>query len=120
MYDVFENFFGSWPYEADLDTCQCGTHEKIDEDTSTLTTEVPGHTKDSLEIEYLKEKQTLYINSKEEDEKKSGYKRMKINKGWKLHKFTDSVEASIENGLLKITLKKVVPAESRPELIIIK
>ena len=75
-----------------------------------LEVELPGHDKNTIEIEEAKG--SLTIRKKQNTDYKDN-----IIKEFKLAKDVNVKEANIKNGLLKLILIKIIPEEEKPTLI---
>ncbi len=112
-FDAFDTFFDTFFVADDYYRSAVGStkYKEVDEFTSTLTMMVPGYGKEDLDVEYFKDKQIVSVKSKEEN--------VIIDKKWKLHKYTDSIEASVVNGILSLTIKKEIPENAKPVKVVI-
>ena len=93
-----------------------------DEDNYTIELALAGYTDDDISIQ-LEDNVLSIKGDKGEDEQNyisKGIAYRKFEKRWTLGEFMVVDGASFEDGLLKISLSKVIPDEKKPRLIDIK
>jgi molecular chaperone IbpA len=96
--------------------------KEVDEETFLIEIALAGLEEDDISI--VVEKQILTVSyQKQEDTSKYYYKGISnksFSREFKLNEFVEVNGAELTNGLLVITLKKVIPEELKPKTIPIK
>lgn len=96
-----------------------------DEDLFYVEVAVAGFSKEDLEVTAHEQVLTVKgeIKSSEDDEPKYAYRGIaarKFTREFALGEFVEVTGATVENGMLKITLERIVPEDKKPKTIKIK
>jgi molecular chaperone IbpA len=120
----FDNQFVRWEHnKKTTSTFPPYNVKKIDENNYVVELAVAGYDRDELEITV--DKDTLIIKSNKENDEKSDF----LHKGIAGRNFTQTFtlgeymlvkSASLDNGLLTITIEREIPEELKPKQIKIK
>jgi len=119
----FEPLFREFDHFAKMPNDTYPPHNilQIDEDNLVIEMALAGYTKDDINI--TQEENTLKISgSKETDTSKylhKGISTRKFSKSFRLSEHVEVLGADMENGMLKIELKYILPEEKKPRQILI-
>lgn len=116
MDDIFDSVFTAFQPVArqGFGTLNSGVRSKINDDRLVISTDLPGTSKDSVDITFEPITRNIKINSKRYDTDVTSTVYYALPKGWDY----DSACAELADGVLSITLDKC--AEDKPKKLLIK
>jgi len=128
LFDHFENFFDEYENVRSSLTANFPFYNIVKKEDNKFDIEVAlaGYDKKDITVEYADSVLTIKsVKETEPDEKKDGVIHQGIAKRYFSKVFTvaDDVEikgAELKNGLLKVSLEKIVPESKKPKKIAIK
>jgi HSP20 family protein len=124
--NMLDDFFNDqWPFERSLrsdtfkvDVKDCGKEYRVE-------AELPGVKRDEVALSIDEGRLTVSVERREEsDEEQSGYihrERRSVSMSRSVYladAANDGVSAKLEDGILRVSLPKTVPAETRRDIII--
>jgi len=128
LFDHFENFFDEYENVRSSLTANFPFYNIVKKEDNKFDIEVAlaGYDKKDITVEYADSVLTIKsVKDTESDEKKDGVIHQGIAKRYFSKVFTvaDDVEikgAELKNGLLKVSLEKIVPEGKKPKKITVK
>ena len=117
--DVFETFFNNWPSHVEQSTRGYPVADiySDDENNTVLEFALAGFTKDELSITVQPDKKSITVSAKSEDSKENNSRRIARRSFTKTYVNYDndldlaSIDASFENGLLRVKVPQRIEAK---------
>lgn len=96
---------------------------KLTDDSYVIELAVAGFSNDELNIETVESSLVITGEKTEKDEREYSYKGIsarKFTRRFTLAEYVNVSDASLQNGILSISLKRIIPEEKKPRIIKIK